>query len=101
MNFLQQTETTPIYNQGFPAYLNSLPQWERELLTHVTLLDNPTDIIADLNAGSFTIGSDGSVIADSASFGYVLSGPTKRRLIRGHGPAPASEGLVYGCQYPI
>jgi hypothetical protein len=88
-NFIPPTAIpTPL---TFDGYIQSLPSWEQSLLTQATLLDTPHNIITELNSGPFNIGSDGSVIAQSASFGYVLAGHTKRRLIRGRGPAPGSR----------
>jgi hypothetical protein len=77
--------------QGFESFLTTLEPWEHDLLAHSTLHDTPINIMDKLNLGDFTVSSDGSVIGDSASFGYVVSSNVKQRLIVGRGPAPGAR----------
>jgi hypothetical protein len=90
-NFTPPTPISLDPHITFQSSINTLPLWERELLTNVILLDTPIHIVEQLNSGPFHIGSDGSVIANSASFGYVFSSHSKQRLLRGRGPAPGSR----------
>jgi hypothetical protein len=91
MNYHPVQDNTVILNQNFTAFTASLDKWERDMLSSVTLLDDPSLIMHELNEGPFNVGSDGSVIGEKAAFGYVVSSIHKRRLIRGKGCAPGSR----------
>jgi hypothetical protein len=90
-NYSRRPEAIIDRTQDLARFLASLPAWEQLLLQSVNLMDTPANIMHELNEGSFQSGSDGSVIALSASFGFVIASHSHRRLITGRGPAPGAK----------
>ena len=79
----------PPLHQTFPtfcSYVESLDPWEQLLLQHHSLLANPFEIVQALNIGQAHIATDGSVIDQKASFGYVIASSSHQRLVTGRGP---------------
>ena len=58
----------------------------------------PIEIIQALNSGPVHVASDGSVLNQTASFGFVIADHTKRRLTRGRGPAEGANPQSYRAE---
>jgi hypothetical protein len=75
----------------FSEYCHSLDRWEQLLLSNVTLLFDPRDIIDKLSRTSFRAVSDGSAIANQGTFGWVLALKEKTRLAYASGPVEGHD----------
>jgi hypothetical protein len=75
----------------FSEYCQSLDRWENLLLSHVTLLFDPTDLVAKLSVSPFRAVSDGSAVANQGTFGWVLALPDKTRLVYASGPVEGHD----------
>ena len=69
-------------NLTFSQYIHSLEEWEQNLLKHHELLLPPNDIMRELNRGPNYVASDGSVIHNKASYGYIIASSSIRRLVK-------------------
>ena len=90
INHVPRTISTP---QFFEDYIQALPLWERELLTHVDWHGNhPFQIMRQLTTGKsdqrLYVVSDGSSVTDKTmSFGVVVGTAENTALISLQGPA--------------
>ena len=75
----------------FEDYITELPQWERTLLSTMELHKDPATIMTLLNAGEPYVGTDGSVINQAGSYGYVGKSHDHVSLFRGRGPAAGTN----------
>jgi hypothetical protein len=80
-------ELTPTYNT-FSEYIQTLPPWEADILTHVHLNLDPAYICFELQL-YFYAGSDGSVRhqTQGAAFGWIISITEGERVASTKGPA--------------
>ena len=90
-NYHIDTIAQDLFPLTFEIFVTRLPLWERELLECHTLSEPPESIVTQLNSRPFLVASDGSVIENKASFGYVIASGAKVRLIRGRGPAAGAD----------
>ena len=87
-NYNNSLPTSIDMPEGFHTHITKLPTWERCLLETCSLACAPEQVMHELNKGTIIVASDGTVINQSAAFGYVIAtATTKQRLIRGRGPA--------------
>ena len=66
------------------------PRWERELLAQCRTLVPQAEIINQIQSGNIVLCSDGSVIQERGTFGFVVATTDGRRLVKCHGPAPGA-----------
>jgi hypothetical protein len=79
----------------FDCYINTLPEWEIELLKHVLLASDPFTVADKLDTGVRTV-SDGSEWSQTqGAFGWSMSDPTGARWATGMGPAHGSAPSSY------
>ena len=79
----------------FTQYIDSLPQWEKELLDHVELIGDPFSITVALEHGLRAVsdGSDWSQV--QGAFGWVMSTDRGERCACGMGPARSASPHAY------
>jgi len=77
-------------DESWEAYLSSLDEWEREMLSCVTFSGNPEDIMRCINSSQIYAASDGSVLEQiSGSFGLVIATLSdSQRILTARGAAP-------------
>jgi exonuclease III len=107
---IQNTDRPPpiVVPSTFEQYVNTLPAWERDLLSHVTFLLSPYQMLELFESApvdtdhplQIQLVSDGSQIRDRMSFGWSLSTPEGTRLATcagpGFGPGTSHRAEGYG-----
>ena len=89
-SLVRTTLPTPIPTT-FQDYVSYLEPWEKSLLTRVTFLVPPPEIIRLLTTQSFRACSDGSAVSRQGTFGWVLALSDKTRLAFGAGPVDGHD----------
>ena len=89
MNFQEVSPPAPVYVHSIATHH---PAWEAELLAGIQLLQPLTVVNRHICTGNIMTCSDGSVIANSSSFGYVVSTKQGLRLLTGCGTVPGAYG---------
>jgi hypothetical protein len=88
------TLTTPTFEE----FLLSLEPWERDLLQHTEIKNDPTSFCDQLSHG-FRAVSDGSVRYNIyGAFGWIMSTPNGERVVWGMGPAYGMRPQSYRAE---
>jgi hypothetical protein len=93
-------ETTSNQTDGtFDAFIMTLPEWERALLSHIELHQDLYSIHHGLVTYKTSIGvSDGSAAKDRGAYGWCLSSNNGTRLATGMGPAQGMKPSSYRAE---
>lgn len=78
----------------FPEYLQTLEEWEKQLIKDVELHGSPETTVQSINDGAVLyIASDGSVIEHNhGSYGFTITHVQSRKtLVTGKGPVPGHK----------
>ena len=89
------TTQVPSQPETFDEYLQTLPTWEKQLLSQVTVLTNRDLAIALLEP--LVAASDGSA-PFAASFGWIISSTNGDRLLKANGPAPGCRPTSFRAE---
>ena len=87
----------PVY-ESFHSYIQNLPTWEADLLSHVQLAVDPAYLCFDLQH-YFYAGSDGSVkFETNGSFGWIVANTEGDRVASAMGPARCANMDSYRAE---
>jgi hypothetical protein len=82
----QEADVTPSIE--LLGRISQLDEWQQELLQHLQTDLSPIQLIEWLKSNVAVFAGDGSVQANAASFGWILSNKQGERIARCYGPAP-------------
>ena len=88
----------PAPPQPLLEYIASLPEWERQLLQHLSLQVDQPALFAKLQQEPFLVGSDGSQKGVRASYGWILSTSDGTRLATCQGPSFGARPYSYRAE---
>jgi exonuclease III len=94
--FQLESQLPPV--TGFLMELQSSQMWEKHLFAELQLLASPEEVSIGLRDHPFAIASDGSVVKDSATFGWILSLEDGTRLAECAGPVFGSQPSSYRAE---
>jgi hypothetical protein len=79
----------------FKQYVASLDEWERELLEHTQLLDDPRSVGVALEHGIRAVSDGSEMFRTQGSFGWAMSDDRGMRVATGMGPARSPTPYSY------
>jgi hypothetical protein len=83
----------------FDAFIETLPDWEQQLLSHIDFHSDLYSIHHCLVSNQTSMGvSDGSVVKDMGAYGWCLSSEDGTRLATGMGPANGMKPSSYRAE---
>ena len=79
----------------FQEFVESLPEWEKELLRHTKLATDPYSVGVALEHGLRAVSDGSEWFRTQGSFGWILASDLGDRLATGMGPARSSKPNSY------